>query len=170
VSLCIKRKPPSKMAPKMSHFLPLKMGNRRPLMTDVKGRDAWIQEGIQQMKAALEARDQTDEPVSEKPSEQSSPLARADLDATGIHRRHLEIILDAAHMKTTTSLLATLAFLQDDATWCLLLAGETGVGKTFAAEWALVELLRKKTSPRKKPSARYTQSRFFAERGLMPNL
>jgi DNA replication protein DnaC len=111
-------------------------------MTDIVSNNAWIAAGIQRMQSALGARPCGAE--EETNGSELTPyfLTDAHFSALGIQKRHFELLRHAEERLATTSLRAAADFVADQDAWCLLLSGDSGVGKTFAAEWALAEILR----------------------------
>lgn len=69
-------------------------------------------------------------------------LDRRKLREAGISTRHLKVLLDTSPLIETTSLRTAREFRTAPSLWCLTLSGSHGVGKTFAAEWLVVQAIR----------------------------
>jgi DNA replication protein DnaC len=105
----------------------------------------WIYQSIERMQA-LQANDRCG---SQRQSQEQRPvwLDKA-LRAAGVGKVHAGLLLSGPPLQDTTSLLAAKRFSGSPQKWCLILAGNRGVGKTLASEWLLLQhFLTLKTQP-----------------------
>jgi hypothetical protein len=113
------------------------MGRKSDLMTDEPEHPDWIGAQLERMQRALQAN------AGAPPADQSevgpmlTKATKQMLIGAGCLPCHAELLQVSERIIATTSIQHAKRFMSDDALWCLIIAGDCGVGKTLAGDWAI---------------------------------
>jgi hypothetical protein len=113
----------------------------------------WLKQAVEKLQKASQERGKG--ASGSEDGLDSVKLHKALLEA-GVGRHHAIMLSSHTALLQTSALKAVHAFASDSTSWCLVLAGSRGAGKTLAAEWLLARAFRSETSGRARARHVYT--------------